>query len=217
MGFDSFTEHLAEINRISCDQLPTPQVAVLRRAVAALRKCGIVEKCLQPGETAPDFNFINADNEQSSLYSLLAHGPAVINFFRGFWCNFCRTELEAYQKVLSQFEVLGAYYLAVSPNQQIPVQEEYRNYQTVCDCDNQIGRSFGIVYELQDKEKSLFTDWGICLDEVNQCKKWELPLPATYLIGQDRLVEFQYVDADFRKRLSPAELIEALTRFKSRA
>lgn len=216
MGFDSFTEHLAEINRKSCDRLPTPQMAVLRRAVSDLRKSGIVEKCLQAGETTPDFSFINAANEQSSLYALLADGPTVINFFRGFWCNFCRTELEAYQKVLPQFEALGAYYLAVSPHQPMPAQEQYKNYQVMCDCDNQIGRSFGIVYELQDVEKSLFAEWGIRLDEVNQCKKWELPLPATYLIGQDRMVEFQYVDADFRKRLSPDELIEALTRFQSR-
>lgn len=216
MGFDSFTEHLAEINRISCDQLPTPQMAVLRRAVSDLRKSGIVGKCLQTGETTPDFSFINAANEQSSLYALLADGPIVINFFRGFWCNFCRTELEAYQKVLPQFEALGAYYLAVSPHQPIAAQEQYRNYQVMCDCDNQIARSFGIVYELQDVEKSLFAEWGIRLDEVNQCKKWELPLPATYLIGQDRMVEFQYVDADFRKRLSPDELIEALTRFQAR-
>jgi|TARA_Y100000310_G_scaffold317937_1_gene371407 peroxiredoxin len=216
MGFESFAEHLAEINRITCDQLPTPQIAVLRRAVASLRKSGIVERCLQPGETSPDFNFINAANEQSSLYALLADGPTVINFFRGFWCNFCRTELEAYEKVLPQFEALGAHYLAVSPFEQMPVQDQPENCQMMCDCDNQIGHAFGIVYELQEEEKSLFTEWGIHLDEVNQCRKWELPLPATYLIGQDHVVEFQYVDADFRKRLSPEELIEALTRFQSR-
>lgn len=216
MVFDSFIEHLAEINRVTCDQLPTPQMAVMRRAVAALRKSGIVQKCLQAGETAPNFNFINAANEQTSLYALLTDGPAVINFFRGFWCNFCKTELEAYQKVLPQIKAHGAYYLAISPHQEVPEEELYKNYQMICDCDNQIARSFGIVYELKEAEISLFTEWGICLDEVNQCKKWELPLPATYLIGQDRSVEFHYVDADFRKRLSPDELIEELTRFQAR-
>jgi len=216
MTFDSFIEQLAEINRSICDQLPTPQMAVLRRAVAELRKSGIVERCLQTGETAPDFNFINAANEQTSLYALLEDGPAVINFFRGFWCNFCKTELQAYEKVLPQLESLGAYYLAVSPHQDIPAEDQYKKYQVICDCDSQIAHSFGIVYALEEVEKSLFFDWGICLDEINQCKKWELPLPATYLIGQDRLVEFQFVDVDFRMRLSPDELVEELTRFRSR-
>jgi peroxiredoxin len=214
MGMDSFIEQLAEVNRENCDQLPTPQLAVLRRAVGALRKSGIVTRCLQTGETAPDFNFINAADEQTSLYELLATGPTVINFFRGFWCSFCRTELEAYQKVQSKLETLGAHYLAVSPHQEIQEDEHFQNL--ICDCDNQIAESFGIVYELQDDEKALFREWGICLDEINQCRKWELPLPAVYLIGQDRLVEFEYVDADFRKRLSPDELIEGLMRLQSR-
>jgi peroxiredoxin len=48
------------------------------------------------------------------------------------------------------------------------------------------------------------------LDEVNQTADWSLPIPATYVVAQDKTVAFQFVDADIRSRCCPDELIKEL-------
>ncbi|MFP6808768.1 MAG: peroxiredoxin-like family protein [Pseudomonadales bacterium] len=204
----SFLDKLAQLRATSCENLPTPELAVLTRTTARLRRSQISEKCLQSGETVPDFNFIDLQNSHRSFYDLLAMGPVVINFFRGFWCSFCKTELQAYTNIQKELEALGCYYLAISPQKPGAEKDVPDNYQVVFDRDNQIARQFGIVYPLESDEIKLFTSWGLRIDEVNESGKWELPLPATYLIRSDRTIGYEFVDVDFRARCCPDELME---------
>ena len=212
MAESSFFDKLAALRHASCDQIPTPQLAVLTRATARLRRSGILGKCLQPGETVPNFQFIDQDNNQQSLYGLLETGPVVLNFFRGFWCRFCQTELEALELVRNQLEQAGCHYLAISPQQPEEIGEDFARVQFVFDKHNQIARSFNIVYDLEEEEKALLSEWQIDLENSSPTGTWSLPIPATYIISQDKTVAFQFADVDFRSRCCPEELIEELDR-----
>jgi peroxiredoxin len=204
----SFVDKLAKLRANNCAELPTPELAILTRTVARLRRDGMVHHCLQAGETVPDFSFIDREDNHDSFYSLLGRGPVVINFFRGFWCSYCRTELEAYSKVQEELEALGCYYLAISPQKVAPELETPANYQVIFDKDNQVARQFGIVYSLEQDEIELFNGWGLRINEVNESGKWELPLPATFIVRQDRTIGYEFVDVDFRTRCCPNDLIE---------
>lgn len=37
-----------------------------------------------------------------------------------------------------------------------------------------------------------------------------LPIPATYVVGQDGVIALAFVDPDYRNRLEPAEILRAL-------
>lgn len=199
-----FLDKLAELRSAHCDQMPTPQMAVLVRLTARLRRSGITARCLQVGETAPDFEFARADGARSSLYELLTQGPVVVNFFRGLWCAYCRTELEAFELVRARLEALGCNYIAISP-QPITNSGASAGIELVYDHDNAIARQFDLVYELEAEERRLFEEWGIRELVANST---ELPLPATYVIAADRTVAFRFVDVDFRARCCPDDLLE---------
>lgn len=204
----SFMDKLAQLRATSCQELPTPELAVLTRTTARLRRSGISQKCLQAGESVPDFNFIDLENNHATFHGLLARGPVVLNFFRGFWCAFCKTELEAYTNIQEQLEELGCFYLAISPQKPAVEQQMPENYQVIFDRDNEIARQFGIVYSLEADEIELFNSWGLRLDVANESGKWELPLPATFIVTQDRTIGYEFVDVDFRARCCPDQLIE---------
>lgn len=216
MSESSFFDKLAALRHASCDQIPTPQLAVLTRATARLRRSGILQKSLQPGETAPNFQFIDHDNNQRSLYSLLETGPVVLNFFRGFWCSFCQTELEALQLIRSELERTGCHYLAISPQQPESGSEAFERVQFVYDKHNQIARSFNIAYDLGKDEVELLSEWKIDLANTSENGNWSLPVPATYVIAQDKTVAFQFADVDFRARCCPDELVDELKRLSER-
>ncbi|MDZ7685909.1 MAG: redoxin domain-containing protein [Gammaproteobacteria bacterium] len=176
-----FLDKLAELRAAHCDQVPTPQMAVLVRLTARLRRSGMTAHCLQVGETAPDFEFACADGTRSSLYERLEQGPVVVNFFRGLWCAYCRTELEAFEMVRSQLEEIGCSYIAVSP-QPIADPGTMAGVDFAYDHDNAIAREFDLVYELEAEELRLFEEWGI---RTLAGDSTELPLPATYVVATD--------------------------------
>lgn len=208
MADNSFRERLARLRASQCERLPTPEVSVLCRATERLRRSGILHSCLQPGETAPNFQFIDVNDRPANLYELLSAGPVVVSFLRGFWCPFCKTELEAYENVQAELAALGCHCLVVTPQKQSSAIRLSGACQVIFDRDNQIARQFGIAYRLAEDEIELLASWGVRLDELNQSDRWELPLPATYLIGTDRTVAWQFVDADSRSRCCPNDLID---------
>jgi len=214
MTKQSFLDKLAALRVASCDQLPTPQLAVLTRATARLRRSGMLQKALQIGETVPNFHFIDGTNNPQSLYQLLESGPVVLNFFRGFWCMFCKTELQALDLIRAELDAKGCHYLAICPQQVDPVDGDYDRVQFVFDKQNQIARSFNIVYELSSDERDLLAGWDIDLNSESESGGWSLPIPATYIVAQDKTVSFQFTDVDFRSRCCPEELIEELDRLK---
>ena len=205
---------LAALRSAACEDMPTPELATLTRTTARLRRSGILERCLQVGESVPNFSFNDNQNKERHLYDMLVEMPVVVNFFRGFWCTFCQTELEAYAAARAEIEQLGCYYLAVSP-QSLPVEGEQgqpgtstsEHFQVLFDKDNTIAKQFDLAYKLEPEEIALFESWGLQLDIVNESASFELPLPATYLINQDRTIGYQFVDADFRTRCCPEDLI----------
>ena len=204
-------QRLAELNTQACHELPAQEVAILQRASATLRKSGITEQCLQVGESAPDFSMNDQYGNSITLSSFLRSGPVVINFFRGFWCNYCQAELEVYQSMLGALKELNCHYLAISPNTPKEKQPQAADhYFQITDMDNRIAKKFGIVYEVEQNQKELFSRWGVDLAKLNHTDKWELPLPATYIISKSGCVEFKFVHSDYRKRLEPETVLEHL-------
>lgn len=217
----NFQEKLASLRANTCEQLPTPEWSILARCIARLRRRGFHKTCLQVGETAPDFEFIDRHNTVRRFYDVLQDGPAVLNFFRGYWCSFCRTEIEAYRSVQPRLEALGCSYFAISP-QESPADLEAEIkalvppggkvlFDHLYDKDNRIAHQFGIVYPLEPEEQALFESWGLMLNQESE--RWELPIPATFVVRQDRTIGYEYVDVDFRARCCPDELVSELQGF----
>ena len=208
-----FIDKLAQLRASNCAELPTPQLAVLTKTITRLRRSGLSSQCLQVGETVPDFEFIDEDNAAISFYQVLEKGPVVINFFRGYWCPYCKTEIEAYENIQPELERIGCHYFAVSPQKPETATGSPANYQVIYDKDNRIAKQFGIVYALEQQEKDLFSSWGLRLDQVHGNDLWELPVPATFLICKDRTIGYEFVDVDFRARCCPDQLIEEIRHF----
>ncbi len=66
-----------------------------------------------------------------------------------------------------------------------------------------------MVYRLTDEVAKRYES-GVGLHAYNGDESDELPLAATYIIGRDRIIRYAFLDADYRNRADPEELLEEL-------
>lgn len=64
--------------------------------------------------------------------------------------------------------------------------------------------------------KQAYLAAGNDLSRWNADGEWRLPIPATYVIRRDGRVKLAFVDAEYRNRLEPVEIIAALDRLEQR-
>ena len=171
-------------------------------------------RALGVGEAAPDFTLPDIDGAPTRLSTLLARGPVVLTFYRGAWCPYCNTQLRDYQQHLAEIDASGASLVAISP--QVPdsstaMQERNElSFPVLSDVGNVVSREYGIVFQVDDDTRERYEAVGIDLAKANGTDAWELPVPATYVIGTDGIVRAAFVEADYTQRASVRQILSAL-------
>ena len=84
------------------------------RLVQSLRDAKVGEDALKAGDRCPDFVLANAEGMLVASSDLLARGPIVLSFYRGKWCPYCVTELEALREASADIAASGATLVAVT-------------------------------------------------------------------------------------------------------
>lgn len=205
---------LSERRAVSAERTPETTKAAMARSLRVLEDSGIAGRALGVGDLAPDFVLPDAAGREVDLSDLLRAGPVAVSFYRGDWCPYCNLELRALQDSLSVFRAVGATLVAISPNppdsSMTAVERHDLEYPVLSDVDNSVARDFGLVFTVPDDLEAAYRVMGIDIGEANGSGVWEIPLPATYVIDQDRTIAFAFVDADYRKRAEPVDVIAAI-------
>lgn len=188
----------------------------MHRADSALLASGIVESTLKSGDIAPDFALPDVNGKTMSLTELLKSGPIVVSFYRGGWCPYCNLELRALQAVLPQITRLGATLVAISPQSPdgslTTAEKNELAFPVLSDDGSTVAKAFGIAFDLAEELRPIYTQLDHSLPVMNGKDSWMLPIPATYVIGRNGVIALAYVDVDYRKRLEPTVVVDALRR-----
>jgi peroxiredoxin len=195
-------------------QAPAEVVTTIVGEIAGIVSTGVGSKAPRGGDSAPTFTLKDARGGEISLQKLLGEGPVVLAFYRGQWCPYCDMQLRAYQEVLPRIRALGAHLVAISP--QTPDESlstaEKRNlaFSVLSDVGNKVARSYGLVFKVPAGLDGVHKAFGIDLAKSNGDLSNELPVPGVFVIGRDGRIAFSHVNADYRERLEPAELLRRL-------
>ena len=194
-------------------KIPKPALKIMDAATAELVNNSVASHALHPGDLAPDFILPDADGRTVRLYTELKRGPVVLVFYRGGWCVYCKIHLRGFQKALPEFKAAGARVLAISPqlpDQSLTTREKDKlAFPVLSDVGLHTTRAFGVAFELPKRLLDLYADFGHPLETFNGvegCK--ELPMPATFLIGANRIVAYSHVEPDYTHRSEPLEILD---------
>ncbi len=122
--------------------------------------------------------------------------------------------MQAYQAILPEITRCGAELVAVSPqlpdNSLSTAEKNALEFEVLSDVGNAVARRFGLVFRLPEELREIYErTWNIILPQYNGDDSWELPVPATYVIGRDGLIRYAFVDPDYTRRAEPAEILGA--------
>lgn len=186
---------------------------IYREGLTQVSESGILEKALNVGDTAPNFTLQNALGGETSLAENLEKGPVVLVWYRGGWCPYCNINLHYLQEELPNFKAEGASLIAISPelpDQSISTAEKHElEFEVLSDIGNQVAKQYGVVFKLTDEVAEIYNN-KFGLNEHNGDTSNELPLAATYIINTNGVIEYAFLDIDYRNRAEPSEITEFL-------
>ena len=206
-------DQLDEITANTRQLVQPERLAVGERAVGELFSTGIEDRILPVGAVAPEFVLNDATGRPVRSDDLLALGPLVIKFFRGRWCSYCVTELEAWRDLYGTLRESGAFLVAISP--QTERQSDFMAGQhglpfpLLSDPGCALAEKFGLVYTVSEYLREYYLSIMVNLPFINGEPSWRLPLPATYVVSPAGRVVLAEAHADFRVRPEPEEALAA--------
>jgi peroxiredoxin len=191
---------------------PAYSLAVDRLA-ERIRENGGGESAPRPGETMPPFVLPDEAGRLVDLPSLLATGPAVVMFFRGHWCPYCRLSIRALIEAMDRIRAVNGQVVAIMPETQVFAgkfkADTAAPFPILTDLDNGYALSLNLAIWLGTEIKRLLAPMQD-MASFHGNEGWVLPIPATFVVGRDGVVRARFVDPDFRKRMEIDDLIAAV-------
>ena len=166
------------------------------------------------GDQLPDMIFTDSDGRLRILTEFLNTGPVVLSFKRGRWCQFCRIEIDALARAYPEIKALGAEVIAIvpeaAPEFAASVAIAGASFPVVMDVDSGHALTLGLAMPVDQELKNMLQRDGIDLAALHGGGGHILPLPATFVVAQDRRIVARFVSPDFRDRMETTEILTAL-------
>ncbi|MGE0024434.1 MAG: peroxiredoxin-like family protein [Hyphomicrobium sp.] len=168
------------------------------------------------GDRMPSFLLPDSTGHLVLLDDLLRTGPAVLSFNRGHWCEYCAIELSALSQAFDQIAAEGAAVLSIMPETREFVAKARSScgnrFEILSDIDNSYALEVGLVIWLGDRVRDIYLAHGLHLERYQRNGAWFLPIPATFVVGQNGVIAGRFVDPDFRRRMQIDEIVVAIER-----
>ena len=209
---DILKSEIAAYKAAMKEKVPDGVRAIMAQCTTEIKDSGIERGALKTGDMMPDFELNNQHNELRRLSDYLANSPVVLNIYRGGWCPYCNMEMKALQGVQKEIESYGAMLVGMAPEtpDRALSTAERAGIDILSDSGNRVAEQMGLVFELPQALRPIYEKFGIDIPAFNGDDSFKLPVPATYIIGQDGVIVYDFVNADYTQRLEPTEIVEIL-------
>lgn len=199
---------------------PDPRQRVIMDKAAQDLAAAMPEPGLKVGSHAPDFSLPDAFGATVKLADLLTQGPVILTFYRGAWCPYCNLQLHALKESLPLFQRHGAQLVAITPQtadrSRGQIEKDAYPFHILSDLDNSVMQAYNLYFEVPEELRAMYIqDFKLDIADYNGTGRYGLPVPGTFVIDRQGIVRAAFADTDYKKRMEPSAIIEALTNLES--
>lgn len=168
----------------------------------------------QVGDQAPTFALTDPDSGSVSSSELLLRGPLIVNFYRGLWCSYCQQDLLGLEQISLDIRKANASIIVITHGLEATVRQRLRQtssfeFPILDDVTGEVAEQFGIRWAPEDASL-IESALGADLVTLRGTGPWILPMQARYVIGQDGIIVFANIAADYDQRSEPATVLPVL-------
>lgn len=185
-------------------------ILVLATAITA----GAAIQPLMIGQPIPAGSLQTVDGTSFDLLEAATEQPLAIIFYRGGWCPYCNKHLGQLQEIDPELRKLGYRIIAISTDRPQKVAESLEKgkmtYTLLSDSSMQTAKAFGIAFEVEAPMLEKLASYNIDIEDASGEKHHLLPVPSVFLVGTDGIIDFTYVNPDYKTRLAPEVILAAV-------
>jgi len=168
---------------------------------------------LLAGMKVPEFTVRDAKNEVFQFDPEKQVKPVVLTFFRGGWCPYCNLHLSEMRLAEKQLKDMGfdIWFISIDKPELLleSLDDPDIGYTIYSDSSLDATRAFGLAFRVDDELNERYLSYDIDLEKASGETHHVLPAPATYIIGSDGIINFAYINPDYKVRLHPDVLLAA--------
>ena len=165
------------------------------------------------GSALPAATLRDLQGAPVELGAQLAGKPAVLVFYRGGWCPYCTLQLSQLRTVIEPLGELGYQLIAVSPDSPASLaatlDKEPLPYTLLSDSALELIGALGIGFRVDAETIEQYKGYGIDLEAASGKDHHVLPVPAVFVVDAAGIIQFHYVNPDYRVRVPGSLILEA--------
>ena len=110
---------------------------------------------------------------------------------------------------------LGADLMAISPelpDHTLTMAEKHAiPIDILSDATSEVLKKYRLWFAVPEEVKTLYLEkFGLNLEKYNGAGRWELPVPATYVLDREGIVRAGEADPDYTVRMEPSDVVTAI-------
>lgn len=164
------------------------------------------------GEKIPDVELKATNGSNQQLYNIIGQKPTVLLFYRGGWCPYCNAHLAEIQEAQNEVLSLGYQIVAVSPdspeNLQATGEKQNLAYRLYSDGGGELTKAIGIAFKAPERSTDRLIEFSGGQNEGF------LPVPSVFIVDTSGKIMFEYINPDYKTRLSADLLLAVLKNLK---
>ena len=176
---------------------------------------------LLPGMKAPVFTVRDVNNQPFQFQPDQLDKPLVLTFFRGGWCPYCNLHLSEMRLAEEQLREMGfnIWFISIDKPELLleSLDDPDIGYTIYSDSSLEATRAFGLAFRVDDELVKKYLAYGIDLEKASGESHHVLPAPATYIIGTDGIINFAYINPNYKVRLHPDVLLAVAKAYREDA
>lgn len=173
---------------------------------------------LLPGMSIPAFTAKTPDGEIVNFDPDNIKKPFILTFYRGGWCPYCNAHLGEMRRIEKDLVEKGFELFFISPDQPSFLLSSLKDqqlkadltaekkHQILSDASMEVAKAFRIAFKVEPDMVKKYKQWGIDLEKASGFDHHLLPAPAIFVVGTDGIIQFQYVNPNYKIRLAPSIL-----------
>ncbi|MGO1245284.1 MAG: peroxiredoxin-like family protein [Sphingobacterium sp.] len=154
------------------------------------------------GEKIPALTLTDAMGEMIQLGKLFSEKPTIFVIYRGGWCPYCNLQLSGLQEIEKDLTMLGYQIIAVSTdkpeNLKASSDKGELGYTLLSDADLSLAKAMGLAFKAPEAYHKFLPE-----TTGGKNKDMLLPVPSVFILNKAGEIRFEYIEPNFKERVSP--------------